>query len=144
MKRGQLAFARMSGCNARDILKDTNTAITNFSTLFLGLPGEKFKGKLRRKIRRRVHFLVADAAKDEILSGTFAMFGETLLQESSSLFPNCKTVIRDKAHASRRLMSRPARKILKLRDVLAKFVMGKKAPARIIQESRVFELSTLV
>ena len=79
---------------------------------------------------------MVDSAVDELLAGEM---GRTQLGSNLKLItPECKVLLRDKAHAARRPMSRPWSKCKVLSGLIQKFVSGRGSPARMIQNSLEF------
>ena len=92
--------------------------------------------ELRRRIRRRVQQCVVDSAADELLAGELCR--KKLVADLKPVIPNCRVLLRDKAHAARRPMSRPWSKLPILKDLIHRFVAGRSSPARIIHNSLEF------
>ena len=101
VRRGTLGIAFGFGSGADAILKATDQIITDFATLYLGTARERKLQNLRKHIRKKVHMITVDAAKYEVLASE--LMRQPLGDVLSPLTPNCQIVLRDKAHASRRL-----------------------------------------
>ena len=82
-----------------------------------------------------------DSASDETLSAE--LMRSSLLSTGRVLTPNLKWVVKDKAHASRRIVSRPWAADEYVKDVSLMFAQGHGSMARLIQHShdlrRVFQ-----
>ena len=106
VRTGVLQQTRMIG-GAMAIQQATMTCIRKFCTPDLNPPGKKCKGKLDKrlfkKIVNHVEVLVADAAGDEQKGGRM-LRGD--FQDKNDL-PSLKLVLRDRPHAARRLLKRP-------------------------------------
>ena len=76
-----------------------------------------FKWGLYEHLRGAITGITVDATADEVL-GAEMMRTLALTQEMHALAPNTRHVLRDKAHASRRLTSRPYAADPFLKDVL--------------------------
>ena len=87
-----------------------------------------------KHLRGAITGITVDAAADEIL-GAEMMRTPALTSEMQALAPNLRHVIRDKAHASRRLSQRPFAADPFLKDVLDMMASGRGSMARIIQNS---------
>ena len=83
-----------------------------------------------------VEAFVADAASDEIKCGRL-LAGHGGLRPGLNM-PNIHLVIRDKAHASRRNLSRGWTADPHLSKVADAFVMGHRSPAKLIEYSKAF------
>jgi hypothetical protein len=77
--------------------------------------------------------ITVDAAGDEVLAGE--MMRKVMPSMIENITPNLQCVIRDKAHGSRRLMSRPWHADKMLNSVLRHFALSKTSPAQMIQHS---------
>ena len=76
--------------------------------------------------------IAADLASDELLSAGILRSG-TLAGGAGVLTPNLRFVLRDKAHASRRIISRPGAADVYVKDVVDMFARGRGSVARMIQ-----------
>lgn len=81
------------------------------------------------EICRKVELFDADGAKDEQLAGEF----------SEAIYPNLKAVNKDVSHAMRRIDKRCTEADPFLQDTIMMFILGKKSPARLLQNSEVFK-----
>ena len=84
---------------------------------------------LRKWIFEHIEVFSADAANDEQLAGK-------LLQDGP--MPNIKFLIKDTAHAARRISQRTAKLDPYCTDVQERYYLGKGSIARLIQHSRIF------
>ena len=73
------------------------------------------------KVRKNIVCLTVDAAVDEVLSGE-NMRSSDMSNTQTRVAPRLKYIIRDAAHASRRLGSRPAAADPYLKDVMTMLV----------------------
>ena len=148
---GTLGQAREFGTGASNVTRATGVIIRRACSRFLGAPGAArgickkrpfVKKKLWRHFRDSVIGVTVDAASDEVLSARM-MTSVTLSGLREKLTPNLKFIVRDKPHASRRLISRPFAADEFLKDVIMNFARGRGSMARLIQGSnearRVFQ-----
>ena len=75
-----------------------------------------------------------DAAADEVMSGEL-MRSSVINVSQTKMTPNLRCVIRDKAHSSRRITSRPWSVDSFLSDTLQNFCTGRGSIARLMQHS---------
>lgn len=90
------------------------------------------KTALLKHLKRTVVGLAVDSAADEVLSGEM-MKSSSLASMPQTLTCNLRFVMRDKAHAARRILSRPWAADAFLKDVSNMFVRGRASMARLIQ-----------
>jgi hypothetical protein len=144
-KVGVLGQERAFGTGARQVLKATGNVIVRACTRFHGAPPSSagsarvapkpfLKAKLLRHVRKSVIGLTCDSAADEILAAE--MMRDADLAQSAAMTPHLRYIIRDKAHASRRLISRPWSVDDFLKDVVMMFCRGRGSVARLIQNSK--------
>ena len=140
--RGALGSERLVGSTAKDVLKATNKIIKRFCTRYSSYPKHATEIRsLRKRIRLMTHVMVSDAASDEMLAaemGRKVFFKGATRRNRNKLTPNCKVVVRDKAHACRRVLKRPLTKIPSIQKVISAFITGKKSPCQIIRNSSQF------
>ena len=113
---GTLGQARDSGTGAQNLVKATAHVMRRACTRFAKppsslarkykLPTPKFKSGAYEALRSNIITMVVDAAGDELLASEM-MRSADLAHSTRTLTPNLLHVVRDKAHASRRLLSRP-------------------------------------
>ena len=89
---------------------------------------------LLEHMKNAVLCLTVDSASDETLSGEIMRSG-MLSNTQQALTPGLKFVLRDKAHASRRLVCRPWSADPYVRDVGLMMAQGRNSIARLIQNS---------
>ena len=94
----------------------------------------KLDTALFNHLRNSVLCVAVDSAADEVLSAEI-MRSRVLSQSHQALTPNLLWVIRDKAHASRRLVSRPWAADAYIKDVALMMSQGNGSMARMIQNS---------
>ena len=78
--------------------------------------------------------ITVDSAGDELLASEM-MRSRSLAQTERALTPNLKFVLRDAAHASRRIISRPWNADPYLRDVALMMAQGRCSVAKLVQNS---------
>ena len=136
VQRGLLGWTVQKGLSARSITHDTKRIIDEFCCSFRQGQAPVRHSRLRAHIREHVHQVVVDSAADEMLAGELGR--DKMLHDMETLLPNCQILLRDKAHAARRPMSRPWTKLPVLKDLISKFVSRRSSPARMIQNSQEF------
>ena len=109
---GFMGQERSPGAGAKAMTEATKRVLVRFATNFIGCPAAwkatQFNRQLLEHIRRSTTSIVVDAAADELLSSS--MLRTPGLREDGSMvavLPHLKFIIRDSAHASRRVISRP-------------------------------------
>ena len=92
-------------------------------------------------VRERVMCVTVDSAGDELLASEM-MRTKSLAQTEKALTPNLKFILRDAAHASRRIISRPWNADPYLKDVALMMAQGRNSVAKLVhnctETSRVF------
>lgn len=106
VRAGTLGVEVNPGTGADNVTKATAAIFRRFCFRFHGAPVPPKRRplelrKLRHKLRRAVVNLVVDSAADELLSGEIMRSGTLAI--ATPLTPNLRCILRDKAHASRRL-----------------------------------------
>ena len=111
---GVMGQERIVQSTATKITETTLSIFKNFCTQNLGAPGLKdesavwFDEELFEHIRSSVHALTVDSAGNEVASGENMMSSRSMTAiRGEPCAPNLHTIIRDKAHASRRILQRP-------------------------------------
>ena len=104
VRSGMLGLAIGYGSRAEDIFTATNSIVSDFATKYKGMrPAASIPG-MATAIRRRVHIITVDSAADEVLAAE--MGRKPVLDLMAPVMPNLRIVLRDKAHASRRMLGR--------------------------------------
>ena len=134
--RGVLGWTRQNGLSGRNIAEDTLRILKEFCISYSQGPTPVKRRGLWRHIKACVHQLVVDSASDELVAGELCRC--IMDHDMKPILPNCKLLLRDKAHASRRPMSRPWSKIQAISELLKKTIMLRSSPARMIQNSDEF------
>ena len=100
-------------------------------------PGEKsfVKWGLFQHLRKIVIGIAVDSAADEVLCAEM-MRDPALANTREALTPHLRHILRDKAHATRRLISRPWGVDEFIKGVVMQFCRGRGSVARLIQNSR--------
>jgi hypothetical protein len=137
---GALGSERDFGTGSTNLTSATERIMRRMCTPMHGAP-RGYKGEqptllpgLFRHLRESVMCITADSASDEILSAEI-MRPNTLAGLHGALTPNLRFVLRDKAHASRRIISRPWSADTYLKDVVFMFASGRGPMAQLIQHS---------
>ena len=140
---GTLGQGRDEGTGAQNLVKATAQVMRCACTRFAKppsslarkykLPKPKFKPKAYEALRNNIITMVVDAAGDELLASEM-MRSADLAHSTRTLTPNLLHVIRDKAHASRRLLSRPWAADPVLTEMCLKF-LKRGSMARLVQNS---------
>jgi hypothetical protein len=92
------------------------------------------KRDLYNNLRKNVVAISVDSAADEVLSAEM-MRCSLFNDDQKKLTPNLQFVLRDKAHGSRRITSRPYGADGFVKDVMTMFCRSRCSHARIIQSS---------
>ena len=134
VQRGVLGWTTQKGLSGRCIARDTQRIINEFCSSYLQGPRPVRHRVLRQHIRDHVHQQVVDAAADELLAGELCRgnVGEDL----GPILPNCRVLLRCKAHAARRPLNRPWTKLPVLSDVIQRC----QAQVRVIHQANPTEL----
>ena len=119
-------------CNA------DNVAI--FFTSCEGMPAQKYSSRSRCRIRRRIATIVVDSAANETLAVELGRYSADVPPACQAgvmapLTPNCKLLVRDKAHGGRRLASRPFAAIPVLNENVRRFGHARSSPGQLIHWS---------
>lgn len=140
---GTVDLAADFGLDAMGIQKATLAAIKRFCASMCGAPGTPATAgmasdlaKLQR-VQKSIEVFVSDAASDEIRAGMM-LAGQTVRGEVAKMLPCLRIVLRDKPHASRRLLSRLWKADPFLHQVHSLFVTEEKSPTKLIQYSEQF------
>ena len=146
---GTLGQDRDSGTGAQNLVKATAHVMRRACTRFAKPPSSlarnykprkpKFKSGAYEALRSNIITMVVDAAGDELLASEM-MRSADLARSTRTLTPNLLHVVRDKAHASRRLLSRPWAADPVLSEMCAKSIKRGPLPAwrRTVWRSSVF------
>ena len=133
---GTLGQERDFGTGATNITAATQRIITRMCTRFGSAPISTVEPirlpRLLEHIRHTVLCITVDSAADEVLSGEM-MRCTALSGTQMALTPNLKFVIRDKAHASRRIISRPWAADAYLKDIIVMMCRGRDSISRMVQ-----------
>ena len=121
------------GVGAQGLLQTTNHIINNFATANRSTSVENFDNDVRRSLRKHTHMVTVDAASDEVVASEIMRVSAS--EALSPLTPNVGIVLRDKAHASRRILSRPWKADSYLTEVMDMIASGPDCPAQMIQRS---------
>ncbi len=100
-RSGLLGLAPDFGTGSAAITRATANLLREFSTKYVGTASANLISGLHTAVRNNVHMITVDAATDEVLSAE--MMRKPLLGMMSTTTPNLRIVLRDKAHATRRI-----------------------------------------
>ena len=135
-----LGLKHQYGSRAEHAQKAVMAVIQDMCTGGRGAPGRQGNvmcdADLAEHIRQIVEVFAADAASDEQLAGREL---QSPANGGPAMLPNLKIVVRDKAHASRRLLSRPWAADAYLKQTLNTLLFKHKSIVRLIQRSVVFK-----
>ena len=142
-----LGAKRELGTGAREITTGTYNIIKDACTLY-DTPGRNVgvlnhspvvHWRVLNHIRQKIRAICVDSASDELLSCEM-MRSATLMGPNVALCPKLSMVLRDKAHASRRITSRPWIADPYLNETLHMFCRGRPSATRIVlpHNNRVF------
>ena len=111
---GVLGQARVVQGTATNVAEATMAVFKEFCTTNHGAPELQDAGKIQfdatlfQHLRETVHSLTVDAAGNEIAAGECMRSTKSVTATNGeACTPNLHTIIRDKAHASRRILERP-------------------------------------
>eukprot|EP00438_Fugacium_kawagutii_P035753 Skav229347 [mRNA] locus=scaffold2596:465700:472220:+ [translate_table: standard] len=140
VRSGFLGQARQSGTGADNLSAATWEVMKRACSRFVGAPDGKTQGFLKKNLFNHLQQVVvamcADSAADEMASCEVMRTAElSLLEENKAMLPNLQHVFRDRAHASRRLTSRPWNADDKLKEVMGNMGRGPGSMARLINNS---------
>ena len=113
------------GCDAYDITEVTGELLDHFA---------KGDAKLMEHMRNILEAVCVDAASAETTSARLMMTHP----RGNPVAPNLKAVIRDRAHASRRMISRPWQADEKVNEVTQELIMGNTSIVQRIYHSKLF------
>ena len=138
---GTLGQERDFGTGAANITKATGRMMERMCTPMHGALKRCRRGgpptlqtELFEHLRKSVLCIAVDSAGDELLSAAI-MRSEVLSNSARVLTPGLRFILRDKAHASRRIISRPWAADAYIKEVISKFARGRGSIARLIQNS---------
>eukprot|EP00974_Lingulodinium_polyedra_P063030 6083459-Lingulodinium_polyedra.AAC.1 len=131
VRKGLLGVQRMHDNKAADIVRATIAVLNRFCRTKTG----RLLTWLRRRVRSHVHCITVDSASDEVLASE--MMRKPIMDLIRPVTPHA-IVMRDKAHASRRVLSRPWQAIPALKDVVNRWVRGKSSPCQLVMHSPTF------
>ena len=138
---GCLALMRDAGATSVDVVNAVHNAVARFCTRGKRHPGiNKISQKINTNpnvqecIRQRIEMFTADGAANEQLAGK--MLHPTSLRGNKTKLPNLRLVIRDKAHATRRITDRTISADCVLERILDVIVVGRPSVARVLKNSR--------
>ena len=124
-----MGLNRDQGSDAFDITEATQKIIEEFSLPHKKLcsDAERQAAELTMHIRSKIEAVCVDSASNEIKSAG--------LMRTSGVAPNLKVIIRDRAHASRRLLSRPWKADPFLNEIAETVVMNRSSICQRVQHS---------
>ena len=139
-RSGFLGQARQAGTGADNVSLATWAVMKRACSRFYMAPLSQNPGRLKnlfKHLRSRVVALAADAAADEMASCEILRSAHLSLntEDNQPMLPNLQHVFRDRAHASRRLTSRPWNADEKLKEVMQYMGRGPRSMARLINDS---------
>ncbi len=136
---GTLGQERGFGTGSTNITAATQRIFTRMCTRFANARYSRVLPiplpKLLWHLRHTVMCLTVDSASDEVLSGEM-MRCKTLNTTQIALTPGLKYVIRDKTHASRRVISRPWAADPTLANIVWMMCRGRVSISQMIQHSK--------
>ena len=141
---GCMALLRDAGGSAYDIAAAVHKAVERFCTRRVLHPGLN-AGKPRREcnlpvqehIRDRIEMFTADGAANEQLAARLLHPGSS--RSNCQKLPNLSMILRDKAHATRRLTERTFQADPNLDRNMQAVVTGETSVARLLKNSRLFQ-----
>lgn len=143
VRRGILSMAD-PGTGALALVEAVKRGIDSFATKrarHRNMPpprtAPRLDGQLVQRVRRRVEIFTADGAADEQLAGR--LLAATQREDGTKLFPRLRHIMRDKPHASRRLLQRTWCQDGFLRELQDRWLFGQHSVAKLLQHSRVLQ-----
>ena len=141
---GTLGTTKDFGSGAAAICNATLETMKRFCSRFHGAPGKPrvksfVKKTLFQKLRQNIIVITVDSAGDECLASEM-MRSSALSNTHLRATPNLKFVVRDKAHASKRLVSRGWGVDPYLNKVMGMYARDRASIARTIQNSNIIRL----
>ena len=127
------------GTGSKEVTLGTYRIIKDLCTLF-DSPGRKIgtircrpelDKQLLAQIRSKIRIICVDSASDELLSCDMMRSAE-LMGTTDALTPNLSLILRDKAHASKRITSRPWSADPYLSETMNMFCRGRPSATRIV------------
>ena len=137
---GTLGQERDFGTGATKITEATARIMERMCTKFSGAPHYNCSAtptlipSLLAHVRESVMCITVDSAGDELLASEM-MRTKSLAQTEKALTPNLKFILRDAAHASRRIISRPWNADPYLKDVALMMAQGRNSVAKLVHNS---------
>ena len=134
-RHGFLGQAKQAGTGADNVSLATWAVMKRACSRFHTAPFRKNPGRLKKNLfqhlRSRVVALAADAAADEMASCEILRSATLSLntEDNQPMLPNLQHVFRDRAHAFRRLTSRPWHADEKLKEVMQYMGRGPRSMA---------------
>ena len=138
-RAGCLGQERDGGTGSRNLVVATYRIMQRFCTRFCDPPQPcRRRSILKRdvllRLRQRVTSLSVDSAADEVVSAEL-MRSKALNASLQKLTPNLRFIVRDKAHSSRRITSRPWSADPALKEILIRLCAGRGSIAKLIHNS---------
>ena len=103
-------------------------------------PESRLDAALFEHLRSIAEAITIDSAADEIVSAVDLACVDSYvsrdLADDRAFLPNLKHILRDKAHAARRILSRPWSADAELARIISTFVRGPSSLGRLIQSSQ--------
>ena len=139
---GCLALLRDAGVTSRGVAEAVHAAVIRFCTR-RALPPGLHAGKVRTHpnqhvqdhIRKHIEMFTADGASNEQLAGKM-LHPTSLRGELDLKLPALRLVLRDKAHATRRIAERTFAADSRLENIMQTMVLGQSSASRLLQNSR--------
>ena len=139
---GCLALMRDAGATSIDVVNAVHSAVARFCTRGKVHPGINKSTRnvdanstVQEYIRQRVEMFTADGAANEQLAGKM-LHPTSLRGDLETKLPNMRLVIRDKAHATRRITDRTIGADCVLEQILNVIVVGRPSVSRLLKNSR--------
>ena len=139
---GCLGLVRDAGGTSRDVAVAVHAAVARFCTRRVRHPGlnaSKAKSDpnkaLQDHIRNHIEMFTADGASNEQLAGKM-LHPTSLRGDLEKKLPALRLVIRDKAHATRRITERTISADSRLNHIMNTIVLGTGSVSRMLKNSR--------
>jgi hypothetical protein len=143
VRSGCFALLRDAGATARDVASAVHQAVARFCTrreLHRGLNAGRNRPvpnlDTQEHIRQHIEMFTADGAANEQLAGRLLHPSSLRGGPGVDKLPNLRLVLRDKAHATRRITERTFKADPVLDHILQVVVLGEASVARLLKNSR--------
>ena len=100
VRRGMLGMVSAFGTGGLAVAKATRKIVDDFATVLRGTKRAKLNSGLQQNILQKTQMITVDSAADEIVASEIGR--NRLSTVLGPIVPNCRILLRDKAHSARR------------------------------------------